>query len=460
MINEKKTEGNDSNIIRQIYLMSWPNIILALLDTSQGLVDTLMVSKLGVSAISAIGLSRQILFIIMVAALGVTGGVIPIIAQAYGAKKYCRVCNAGKQAILLMFFLGTILGVLCYSLSSPALSYLGATGEIAEQGNIYLKTLAVGTLFLLLNFTFSSLFRGIGEMKIPLVISIIVHTINIVGNYVLIFGVDPWISPMGILGAAVATVGARIIGCFIGFFMWNSFVKKITNCACPSKDFIPDFSIIKQLLHIGAPVYFQALARSSARIVFYRILAMGGPIVLAAGTICFQIRMLLIMPALAMRTAVTTLVGQSIGKNKYRRAEKITFQATFWGVSILTAISIVMFIFSRDIVNLVCIFADSAEKKDVIDIGIVMLRIVLFSQIFATVAIVVSGALVGGGDTRPGMKYTLIGEWLIMLPLAFILVSFKGLHPGMLFIPCFFSALIQMVLCIRRFRKKVWQRKL
>jgi putative MATE family efflux protein len=433
---------------RDIWTISWPTVVYSLLETVVGLVDIYFAGFLGAEVVAAVGFARQIFLVLMIGTLSITTGTVTMVAQSYGARLYGRASAVAHHSLALAVVSGLFIGVIGVFVSRPLLVGLGASSSVILHGTLYLQVLMAGVIFMMINFSTNAVFRALGDTRTPLKIALLINLLNIVFSYVFIFGV--WVFPvMGVMGIALGTILARFIGAILAMIMLANKERQVRI-----QFYTPfDKEIFYQILSIGIPSGFSGFFRNGARILFFSILAATqvGTIAVAAATVGFQIRMLAIMPALAFQVATSALVGQMIGAGKMVRAEEYGWTSITFCSVIMATVSLPVFLFPQFLVSL---FTDHPE---VLALSTLTLRAISLEQFCNSVAIVVSGALSGAGDTIPSMNYTIISQWLLMLPLAYYLSHMTSWDVTGAWIAWGFAPLVQMVLTLMRFMNGYWK---
>ncbi len=440
-----------SQVLRHVWAIAWPVVVASLIDATEGLVDIYFVGFLGPAAISAIGMSRQIVFIVMVMAISITGGTRTLVAQYYGAGRHGDVRRTGQQAILMGTYMALGLAAVSIVLTRPALVLLGAPEEVLTHGMLFLRLYFAGMIFMILNYVMSAIFGGVGDTRTPLKISVIVIILKCVTSYAFIFGA--WVVPaLGVAGAAVGMIISRLAGCVIGLAILvrgNGQVRLSRNWR-----FKPDRNIMSRMLDIGLPSGASGFFRNGARVLLYRVISgVSRPTAaIAALTVGFQIRLFAIMPALAFSVAANSLVGQRLGGRQIRSAEQYGGQTILLCMIVIGAGSALIWIFAQGIA------AVFTTDETVLGISSVMLRFFAIAQIFSALSIVASGVLAGGGETRPSLYYTLFSQWGIMLVFSYVLAFPLGLDVTGIWIAWLAAAVLQGLLTLRRFFKGTWKR--
>ncbi len=440
-----------SQVLRHVWAIAWPVVVASLIDATEGLVDIYLVGLLGPAAISAIGMSRQIVFIVMVMAISITGGTRTLVAQYHGAGRHGDVSRTGQQALLMGTCLALGLSGVSIVLTRPALILLGAPEEVLAHGILFLRLYFAGMVFMILNYVMSAIFGGVGDTRTPLKISVIVIIVKCVTSYGFIFGA--WGLPeLGVAGAAVGMIISRLAGCVIGLSILvrgHGQVRLSRNWRIK-----PDWNIMSRMLDIGLPSGASGFFRNGARVLIYRVVAgvKQPTAAIAALTMGFQIRLFAIMPALAFSVAATSLVGQRLGGRKIRSAEQYGGQTILLCMILIAAGSALIWLFAN------AIAAVFTTDETVLGISSVMLRFFAFAQVFSALSIVASGVLAGGGETRPSLYYTLISQWGVMLVFAYILAFPLGMDVEGIWIAWLAASVLQGLLTLKRYYKGTWKR--
>jgi putative MATE family efflux protein len=446
-----EVQATPAQVLRRVWTIAWPVVVASLIDATEGIVDIYMVGKLGPAAISAIGMSRQIVFIFMVMAMSITSGTRTLVAQFFGAERHEDVSKTAQQALLMGVCLALVLGTVSFVLARPALILLGAPDDVLIHAVLFLRWYFAGMVFMILHYVMSAIFAGVGDTRTPLKISIVVIIIKCITSYGFIFGV--WGFPeMGVAGAAVGTVISRALGCLIGFSILTRGHRLIRLAW--NWQMRPDWSIMTRMLQIGLPSGASGFFRNGARVLLYRVVSgtRQPTLALASLTMGFQIRMYAILPAIAFSIAGTALVGQRLGAKEIEAAEQYGTQTIRLCMFLVCSGSLVIWLFTETIVS----FFTQAE--DVIGMSSTMLRFFAFAQIFSALSIVVGGVLAAGGETKPPLYYTIIGQWGIMLLFAYILAYPVGLDVTGIWIAWVAGGTTQGVLTLRRYFKGTWKR--
>ena len=423
-----------------------------LLMTLVNIIDVFMVGRLGPIEIASVGMANTIRLLVMIGILAVTAGSMTLAAQAKGAKDPAELSFVTRQSISLTMLLGIVLSVVGYYAAEPLLGFLNSNGDprAVVLGTEYLQIIFLGTVFLVLNFTFSSLMQGAGDTVTPLFLSGSMNLLNILFNYLFIFGPGP-LPAYGVAGAAMGTLAARFIGAIAGFMLVYS-GKNVIRLLPGS--YWPNLRMFSDILAIGVPSGLQGLVRNSAQLLVIRIVTStaAGTYGAAALAIGLQIESLAFMPGLAINIAATSLVGQALGAWRVEEAKRQGNVAIILGIVVMTIIGIPIVIFAPFLVKL---FDPSAHPL-VISAGSSYLRINALGLPILAVAMVVNGALRGAGDTRPGLTGNLLGRWFTVVPLAYLFANVFNMGVKGVWLSLLMGTTVAAVYVLIRWRSKAW----
>ena len=202
---------------KRIWKIAWPTILYSMLELSLGAADLIMVRGLGYEATAAIGLTRQIAFLVEASVLAIATGVITLVSQGVGARDSDQIEGVVHQRSRLVLILGIPIALGGFLMSRPLLVAMQATVGTLNQGLPYLHIYFLGTVFLWCNVIAAAMFRGTGDAMTPLKFATGISVLNVSLNYVFIFGLGP-LEPLGVAGAALGTVAARAVGS--GVYLW------------------------------------------------------------------------------------------------------------------------------------------------------------------------------------------------------------------------------------------------
>ena len=401
----------------EVWRIALPVIFTFLLQNLVQVVDIFMAGRLGPIEVAAVGMSNTVRILIFLGILAVTAGSMALAAQAKGARDPAQLSFVTRQTLSLTVIMAIILGTVGWFVAEPLLTFLNSGGDplAVTVGTRYLQILFLGMLFLIGNFAINSLMQGAGDTVTPLYLSAFVVVLNIGFNYLFIFGLGP-IPAYGVPGIALGTIAARFVGAVVGVYILYSGKNVIKILPGTYR---PNWPMFRDILSIGIPSGLQGIVRNGAQLLVVRIVTStaAGTFGAAALAIGLQVEAFAFMPGIAISIASTTLVGQALGAWQTEDARRKGYVAMILAMTIMGITAIPIFIFAPQIVRL---FEPSANPV-VLAAGTSYIRINILIQPVLAIAMVLNGALRGAGDTRPGLIGTLLGRWLLVVPLAYLL---------------------------------------
>lgn len=407
--NKKFTEGR---IFNSLVSLAVPIILANILQSAYQLIDTFWLGRLGANAVAAVSISFPLLFLVLSLGSGLTLAGTVLVSQAFGAGDKKRVDFNSSQTISLVFFISLMLSVLGYYIAGPLMKIIGAGPEIYGDAVSYFRVSSLGFVFLFMFFAFQSLMRGIGNVKLPVYIVLGTVLLNLVLDPLFIYGYGP-LPGFGVAGAAVASVFTQAISAAIG--LWILFRGK-SGIRIHFDQMRLHLSTLKKIVNLGVPASIEQSTRALG-MAFMVVLVTGfGSEVVAAYGIGARILSLIIVPALGLAIATTSLIGQNIGAIKIKRAGEVanlSSRIAFFG---LTSIGILMYFFA---VPITAFFIPN--DPEVIQDAAYFIKIMAPSFGLLGVQQVLNGVFNGAGFTKASMLISILNLWIVRFPVAFLL---------------------------------------
>jgi len=397
--------------------LALPVVLANVLQTLVNVVDVLMAGRLGPLAVAAVGMAGSVRLLILVVVMAVTAGAMSLAAQSRGARDPLMLQDVTRQTLLLSLVLSLLLSVVGALAARPMMNFLAGGGplEVIDAGSAYLIILFAGTTLMVLQFALTSLMQGAGDTVTPLYLAGVTNVLNVLFNWLFMFGPGPF-PTLGVPGAAVGTVLARALG--LALTLW--IISRGANAIrWPSGPWHLNLQRMRDLLAIGIPSGLQSLAYTVSGFLVMRAITAtpSGSFGAAAFAIGLQIESFAFMPGVAISVAATSLVGQAIGAWQLNEARRVGRAALLLGVGLMGALGAALMIFAEPLVRL---FDPSAHPVVLAD-GVSYLRINGAMQPILAVFMVLNGALRGAGDMRAGLTGTVVGRWVVAVPLAWTL---------------------------------------
>lgn len=405
-------EPSNQELRSEVLKLAGPVIVENFLMTLVGMADMIMVGSLGPAAIASIGLSNSPIFFSTAAFAAISVGATALVARHIGAKEPEAANLVARQALLLAVIISVVFTAVALTIAPNIMVWMGAKADVQEIGTAYLRISTSTFAFSIISMIMNGVLRGAGDTKTPMRVNIVANLVNIVFNYLLIFGhfgFPRW----GVAGAAAATALSRLVGGLLVLrvlFMGKSVIHITLH-----DRFAFDWTIIRRMMNIGVPAMLEQLIMRGGQLLYTRIVSGLGTLAYAAHTIAINVESLSFMPGFGFSIAATTLIGQNLGANRPDVAERSGYESVKIGMLFMGAVGLILFFFPGVFVRL---YTDDPE---VTRMAVQVLRIVAISQPPMAAAFIFAGGLRGAGDTRWVMIITSASVWIVRLGLAYLL---------------------------------------
>ena len=394
---------------REVWVLAYPVVITMASRTVMGFVDTAMVGRLGITELAAVGLAGILTWTLYSFFGGLLTSINTFVAQCYGAGDRRGIAVAAWQGLYIAL-VSYLLVLLISRFTEHAFALLKPSQEIQQLGVVYTRIRLYGGITAFIHFAVSSFLRGIGDTKTPMWIAIIANLINIILDYLLIFGHFGF-PRLEVTGAAIATVIAGTVSAVI--YLAIFFSKKFNREYQTRSNFQINLRQIRRILRIGAPMGIQSLLDLGSFTIFTAMIGRMGDLALAANTVAITLLSISFMPLFGVSLASTTLVGQYIGSGQLHYARKSGYTAIKIGVAYTVVIAILFVTVPKLLFSLI------TTDQEVAQLGTQILFLAAIFQLSDGFGICSSGALKGAGDTLFTMLVGLGYAWFLFLPLAY-----------------------------------------
>jgi len=405
--------------LREVAAMAGPIVLGMMSYTIMQFVDVAMVSRLGSDALAAIGSAGLWTYIFSTFLLGLIGCVSTFVSQSMGKGEKENCAKYAWQGIYLSIVAG-LLSIFLWPFADVFFGLMGHSESVTALELIYFKVRIAGYLFMAWGAALSAYFQAIGRPMIPMMIAVFANVLNIILDYVLIFGVGPF-PEWGIYGAGFATV--------IGQFAFAAVAQMIFMNSASHREFGTrsnmgiDWHRLRELFRIGWPsglTYFLEITTWGIFTSF--VVGYFGSLSLAAHTAALNIMHLSFMLALGLNHAIAPIVGTWIGQGNTDVAIARTHTSIKLAIGYMTAMGVMFALFGGWLVEVVF-----DQEPEVVSMGHKLLLLAAIFQAFDAITIVTAGALRGAGDTRWMMWAMGFASYFGFLPLAAVLAWPVGL---------------------------------
>ena len=402
--------GARAGSVTEAWKLAYPTVIGMLSSTLMWTVDTMMLGRVGKVELAAAGFGGVLVWTLFTFFVGIVQGISTFVSQAKGGGRLRECSRFAWQGLYLSIGGAAILMLFLWKFDW-ILALAGPDPDVIHECLRYGRARLSSAYFLMATFVFHSFFRGIGDMKTPMIISIVSNIVNIALDSVLIFGVGPF-PELTTLGAGMATAIADFSAAFLGLaFFLRPAVNRIYHTR--SEHPFQPRSVLR-LLRVGTPIGVQFFLDMGSFTVFMAMMGRLSTNALAASQIGIQLLSFSFMPANGIAKAATTMVGQYLGAGKVALAEACGWMVLRMNI-VYSLFVAAVFLIARK--HLFTIFNDDPT---VVAYGVKIVPLLALFQIGDAMQMAYSSALQGAGDTRFPMLTLALSAWLVFVPLALL----------------------------------------
>ncbi|RMF90724.1 MAG: MATE family efflux transporter [Nitrospinota bacterium] len=394
-----------ANPSRALWTLAIPVMAGMSIQIMYSIADLIFIGRISAQALSAVAFNIPLFFLVLSLTMGLGSGVTAVIARYVGAADKANADNSALHGLLIGVVVSAFLAGIGLGYGRGLLRLIGTPEEILELAWSYLQILSLGIPFLVLSSSFGSILAGEGDTRFPMMVSGLGTLTNIGLDPVCIFVLD-----LGLRGAAVATALSQAMVFVI--FVYLLLGKKRSYISFQWHNFHFAWSLLKEIITIGLPASGSMLIMSFGSAVFNRILSHYSAQAVAAYQIAGRMDMLILLPIIAIASALVTLVGMFWGAKEMAKLRFIIRYGTRWAVTITLVGAVLIYSFAPTIVRF---FTDDAE---ILRIAVGYLRIIAFAYPFIAIAITSGRSLQGLGKGTPMLIITSVRILLVSAPLA------------------------------------------
>ena len=414
-----------------------------LLQRGVGIVDALMVGRLGAAELAAVGLAQLLILFLMGLVYGLGIGCTVAVAYHTGAGDHDRRAHAIQASLLLGLGVAAGMSLLGLLASGPTVRLLGASGSVLTFTLQYLVITWTFFVFKVMLHMAASIFYGVGDSRTPLSVIVFVNLIHVAVAFPLVFG---WAGAprMGVPGAAIASVVSEAFGAVLllvlawrhGWLQWRGWRS--------------DPGEVRRIVSIGSPAMGERLVTHGMQLVYAKLVIAFGVAAYAAHQVGLNIEALSFLPGLGFAQAATTVVSQRLGAGEGTAARRSGVWAAWLAVAAMSAFGLTYLLFPS---RWVALFTTDLE---VLAYGRTLMWIMAFLQPPLALALALSGALRGAGETAVVLYAAIIGGWFVRIPLAYFLGVHFGLGLVAVWLTMWLDWCVRGAVVLLRFRRLRW----
>ncbi len=382
-------------------------------------IDNIMVGQLGTAELAAVSLGNSFVFVAMSLGIGFSTAITPLIAEADASKNLKRGKSVFKHGVVLCGLMGLLLFGTLY-LGKPLMYKMGQPEEVVALAIPYLDLVAFSLVPMILFQAFKQFADGMSQTKYPMYATVLANVINVVVNYVLIFG-KLGFPQMGIIGAAIGTLLSRVA---MLIFIWWLLQSK--------EKFKPYFHQLKwlsikkrmfsKIINLGLPsalqMFFEVMLFTAA-IWLSGILGKNPQ---AANQIALNLASMTFMVAVGLSVTAMIRVGNQKGLRDFKELRRIALSIFLLSVILSTLFALIFMIFNTELPKIYLDQDDILNKADNIEVIALAAKLIMVAaifQIFDGLQVVALGALRGLQDVKIPTFFTLIAYWVVGFPVCY-----------------------------------------
>lgn len=431
--------------------LATPVILGMLGHTVVALVDNIMVGQLGTAELAAVSLGNSFMFIAMSLGIGFSTAITPLIAEADSEGNF----EKGKSSFKHGLFLCTVLGIVLFLsvfIAKPLLHVMKQPVEVVEIAMPYLTWVAVSLIPLIIFQAFKQFSDGLSMTRYPMYATILANVVNIVLNYMFIFG--KFGAPaLGVVGAAIGTLASRLI---MVAYLWYILSQKTKSreYVLHIKLFQLSKAMLKKLISLGFPsalqMFFEVAIFTSA-IWLSGILGKNPQ---AANQIALNLASMTFMVAMGFSVAAMIRVGNQKGLQRFRELKRIASSIFLLSTILATVFAIFFLIFYEPLPKLYLDYDNLENFQDNFEVASIAAKLLLIAAIFQisdTVQVVALGVLRGMQDVKIPTVITFIAYWLVGFPIMYYLSMYTEYESAGIWIGLLAGLTVSGVLLYIRF---------
>ncbi len=432
---------------KKIILILLPLIIEQFLGVAVGMIDTIMVSSVGESAVSGISLVDSINFLLIVIFTSLASGGYVLISQGLGQKNSERASNYSVQMLFLIIIISTFVSIISLIFNNQILNLMFSDVEkdVMDNAIAYFYLTALSFPFLAIQSGCSAMFRSMGKTKITLFVVIMINVLNVIGNavFVLVLG-------LGAAGAGLSTLIVRVIGATVLFVMCfnKNYEVHLSNVFKWRFDFV----IIKNMLNISLPMTIDGTIFHVGKILLQSLIVTFGTSAIAANAVGNSLASFACIPGNAISVVLIMVVGQLIGAKEYEKVKIYTRKLVIWAMGAMGIVNVIIVILINPIISAY----NLTPEGNKIAYGIILMHCVA-STIFWPTSFTLPNALRASNDAKYTMFISIISMWVFRVGFSYILCLYFGFGVAGVWIAMFIDWIFRGICFIYRFRSNAWR---
>ena len=437
------------NIRRRLFKLAAPIFIETLLIMMLGAVDVIMLSRHSDNSVAAVGVVNQIIVLTFLIFEVINLGTSVLCSQYLGAKMHKNVVQVVGVSLLMNLVVGVSVSLFLFGMNETILQWMGLTPELMKDGTDYMRIVGAFAFFQAISLTLSASLRSANKAIYPMMVTVVVNVLNIIGNYTLIFG-EFGFPEMGVEGAAISTAFSRGVSMVILFIiLFRKHIRKF-----PLAYFRPfPFKELKNLLKVGLPSAGEQLSYSSSQVVITYFINALGMEALAARTYSVNIIMFSFLFSIAIAQGGAICIGHLIGEKRPHAAFLLGKYVMKKSVLITVCLSLITALMGP------FIFGWLTTNEQIIRMGVTILAIDVILEIGRPINIFATNALRAAGDVNYPFYLGLVVMWSVAVGCGYLFGIHWGWGLAGMWVAFLLDENIRGIVFVRRWYGMKWVKK-
>jgi putative MATE family efflux protein len=432
-----------------LFAITWPIFIDIMLHMMMGNADTLMLSQYSDHSVAAVGLTNQLLSIVIVMFGFVATGATVVIAQALGAKLKKTAAEVAVVSLLANLIFGLVISAVLVIWGEVFLKWMNTPPELMDEASSFLYIVGGFSFIESVIMSAGAAIRSNGFTKDAMFVTIGMNLLNVIGNYLFINGALGF-PVLGVEGVALSTSFSRFLGLLVILYL----LVKRSPFPLPFKQSFTLFPVhIKSVLKIGLPSAGEHLSYSGSQMAVTFFITMLGTTALTAKVYTFNIMMFIFLFAVAIGQGTQIIIGHLIGAKSYDKAYQTCLRSQTYAMIISFLMAGIASLFAKPLLS---IFTDNPE---ILKEGTKLLYLTLLLEPGRSFNLVIISSLRAAGDVKFPIMMGIISMWGVSVPLAYLLGIVYGLGLVGIWIAFAADEWLRGLCMLWRWRKRDWQKK-
>ncbi|MGM0846824.1 MAG: MATE family efflux transporter [Bacillota bacterium] len=430
-----------------LYALTWPIFVEIFLHMLMGNADTLMLSQYSDDSVAAVGVSNQVLSLIIVMFGFVATGTSILVSQNLGADKIGTAREVAVVSLIANLVFGFLLSALIFIFNGQILSLMDIPQELRGEASTYLTVVGGFSFIQALIMTAGATLRSYEFTKDAMYITIGMNILNVIGNYLFIFG--PFGIPvLGVEGVAISTVVSRTLGLIAITFV---IIKRIPGIFSV-KEFFP-IGHIKDLLRIGIPSAGEHLSYNGSQMAITYFIAILGTEALTTKVYAQNLMMFIFLFALAISQGTQIMIGHMVGRQDFNSAYERCIKSLKTSIIISLSMAVIFAIFSDPLLRIF------TSNEEIIYLGSILIWLTIILEPGRSFNLVVISSLRAAGDVKFPVYVGILSMWGVSVFLSYLLGIVFGLGLIGVWISFIADEWLRGLIMLRRWKSKVWMKK-